>query len=94
MQFEDMGKEEIIELFSQFDFIIKDIDMVEKENLVNVYVVINDIELYRIVTIENVVKKVKEMKEELTKEGMIEEVVFGDLYKGSWRILIYFKKEE
>lgn len=88
------GKEEMIELFSRFGFLIKDIDIDEKENLANIYVAASDTELYRTATIDNIVKKVKEMKEELTKEGMIEDIMFGDLYKGSWRILVYFRRQE
>lgn len=91
---EDIGKEEITELFSQYDFIIKDIDIIEEENLANVYIVVGDTDLYRIVAIDNVIKKIKEMEGELINEGMIEYIMFGDLYQGIWRILIYFKKEE
>ena len=91
---EDMGKEEIIELFSQHDFIVKDIDIVYEEILANVYIVVGDIELYRIDTIEKIVKKLKNMKDELTKEELIKDIIFGDLYQGDWRILVYFKGEE
>lgn len=93
MGMEDMGKEEIIGLFSKYGFIVKDIDINDKDEelYADVYIVASDTGLYRTDTIENIVNKVKTMKEELVKDGFIDDIMFGDLYYGSWRILVYFK---
>lgn len=91
---EDMDTEEIMELISRYDFIVKDINIIDEEILANVYIVIGDTEQYRIDTIEHIVKKLKNMKEELTKEGLIEDIMISNLFKGTWRILVYFKGKE
>ena len=88
------GTEEIRELFTHMNFLVRDVDIDEEENLANVYIDINSTLTYSIETIETAIKKVKELEQRLVEEGLIEYILIGDLYQGSWRILVYFKKEE
>lgn len=51
-------------------------------------------ETYTVYSVESIIKKVKKLQEELTKEGIIDDIQMGDLHRGNWRILVYFKTEE
>lgn len=93
MSMEDMGKEEITELFSKHNFIVTDIDINDKceELYASIYILVSDVLQYGIDTIEHIVNKIKTMREELIKDGLIDDIMFGDLHNGGWRILVYFK---
>lgn len=88
------GSEEIKELFTHMNFFVKDIDINEEENLANVYINVNSTTIFAIGTIEATIKKIKEFEQRLIDEGLIEYMLMGDLYQGSWRILVYFKQAE
>lgn len=88
------GTEEIKELFAHMNFFVKDIDINEEENLANVYIDVNSTAIFTIGTIEATINKVKELEQRLIDEELIEYMLMGDLYQGSWRILVYFKEEE
>lgn len=90
----DTGEEELRELFSQLGFVVRDIDIDEEENLASVYIEIVPTETYTVFSIENIIKKVKKLQDELTKEGLVEDIKMGDIHKGNWRIVVYFKSEE
>lgn len=85
------GTEEIKELFTHMNFFVKDVDIDEEENLANVYIDINSTKIYAIGTIDATIKKFKDLEQKLIEEGLIDYMLLGDLYQGSWRVLVYFK---
>lgn len=89
----DINIKDIKELFSQSDMIIGDVDINEEENVVNVYIEASSTGTYTIYGIETIVKKIKDIRTILAEEMLIEDITFGDLYKGIWRVLIHFKDE-
>lgn len=84
------GVEELKELLYQFNLIVGDIDIDYDENMANVYIEISPTGIYTIEGIESAIKKIKELKKTLIEDGLIDDMMLGDLYKGSWKILIYF----
>lgn len=87
------GIEELKELFHQFSLTAGDIDIDYDSNLANIYVEISPTGTYTIEGIENTIKKIKELKKTLIADGWINDMMLGDLYKGSWKILIYSAEE-
>lgn len=90
----DMNIKEIKELFSQIGIIVKDADMNEDENMANIYIEVSSTGIYTIEGIENIIKKIKYLQSTLIGERLIDDITIGDLYQGTWRILIHFKTEE
>lgn len=89
----DMNIKDIRELFSQSGMVVGDIDIDEEENLANVYIEVSSALTYTIHGVEAIIKKIKDIRTILAEEMLIEDITFGDLYQGEWRVIINFKTE-
>lgn len=90
----EINDKEIRELFSQTGIIVGDIDIDRDDNIATVYIEVSAAETYTIYGVESIIKKIKDIRTVLTEGELIEDITLGDLYKGSWRILVHFKPEE
>ena len=90
----EIDAKEIRELFSQAGIVVGDVDINQDENIANVYIEVGIEETYTIYGVESILKKIKDVRTVLTEGGLIEDITLGDLYKGSWRILVHFKQDE
>lgn len=80
----------IKELLSARGLNVGDIDLDEDEYIANVLIEVNPIGLYSTTEIVTIVNKIEKIQTELVATGFIHDIKFGDLYRGSWRIIIHF----
>ena len=84
----------IKELLSAEGLIVGDIDLDEDEYMANVLIEVNSVGLYSPQEIASIVAKIEKMETLLVMQGFIHDIKFGDLFRGSWRILIHFLNED
>lgn len=85
----EINTNDIKELFSQYGFIIVgNVNLNKEENIIYAYIEVGPTDIYTIQWIEEILKKIKSIRTILTEAFLIEDITLGDLYKGSWRILI------
>lgn len=94
LNIEDINEADIIKLFSHYDIIVSEVDIDKENNSLNVYIEVSIMNTYAIDLVELIIKKLKTIRDELSKEGLTEDMSLGDLYKGIWRISINFKTEQ
>lgn len=87
----DINIKDIRELFSQSGLIVGDVDINKEENMANVYIEVSSTGTYTIYGIETIIKKIKDIRTILVEEMLIDDMTFGDLYQGTWRIIVHFK---
>jgi len=91
---EDINKADITKLFSHYDIVVSDVDIDKENNSANVYIEVNAIGIYTIDWIETIIKKLRNIQDELIKEGLIDDISLYDLYQGIWRISVNFKTRQ
>ena len=89
----NMSIEEIGELFSRYGMTVTGIDIGEEENIANVHIEVSSVLIYSIDTIDAIVKKIKDLRSTFVEQDAIEDITFGDLYQGIWRIIIHFNED-
>jgi len=89
----DVNIKDLKELFSQHEINISDIDLDEENNSINLYIEVSAIGIYTIDWIESILKKLRIIRDQLIKEGLIDDISLADIYQGVWRILVNFKTE-
>ena len=89
----DVNIKDLKELFSQHEINISDIDLDEENNSINLYIEVSAIGIYTIDWIESILKKLRIIRDQLIKEGLIDDISLADIYQGIWRILVNFKTE-
>lgn len=89
----EVNIKDLIELFSQHEFNISDIDLDEENNSINVYIEVSTIGIYTMDQIESIIKKLRTIQDQLIKEDLIYDISLADIYKGIWRISVNFKTE-
>ncbi len=88
---EDINEADIIKLFTDYDMTVSEVDIDRDNNSTNVYIEVTLANTYSIDWIDTILKKLRTIQDELIKEGLIEDISLGDIYKGIWRISINFK---
>jgi hypothetical protein len=88
---EDINETDVTKLFSHYEMTVSAIDIDREDNSVNVYIEISSMGTYTIDWIDGMLKKLRIIKDELIKEGLINDLLLGDIYKGVWRVSINFK---
>lgn len=88
---EDINETDVIKLFSHYEMIVSAIDIDREDNSVNVYIEVSSMGTYTVDLIDGILKKLRTIKDELIKEGLINDLLLGDIYKGIWRVSINFK---
>lgn len=89
----DVNIKDLKELFSQHEIIVSDIDIDEENNSINAYIEVSAVGTYTISWVETIIKKIKTIQDTMIKEGLIDDISLGDIYKGIWRISVNFKTE-
>jgi hypothetical protein len=88
---EDINETDVIKLFSHYEIIVSAIDIDREDNSVNVYIEISSMGTYTIDLIDGILKKLRTIKDELIKDGLIDDISLGDIYRGILRVSINFK---
>lgn len=83
----------IRELFSAEGLIVGEIDLDEDEYIANVLIEVNAVGVYLPTEVMAIVNKIEKMETLLVEQGFIHDIKFGDLYRGSWRIIVHFLNE-
>jgi len=84
----------IKELFSAEGLIVGEIDLDEEEYIANMLIEVNPVGIYLPTEIATIVNKIEKMETILVKQGFIHDIKFGDLYRGSWRVIVHFLDED
>jgi len=84
----------IRELFSAEGFVVGEIDLNEDEYIADILIEVNDMGVYLPTEVATIVTKIAKIETLLEAQGFIHDIKFGDLYGGSWRIMVHFLNED
>jgi hypothetical protein len=91
LNIEDINEADVIELFAHYDIIVSKTEIDKDENSVKAYIEITSTNTYTIGWIEEILKRLRAIQDELIKEGLIEDMSLGDIYKGVLMVSINLK---
>lgn len=84
----------IKELLSAEGLVVGEIDLDKDDYIANVLIEVNPIGTYSPCDIGLLATKIEKLETRLVMQGFIHDIKFGDLYKGSWRLIIHFLDED
>lgn len=76
------------------NLVVGEINLNYDDYTAEVYIEVNPTGTYSSQEIENIVKKICDIESSLKNKGFIHDITFGDLVRGSWKIVINFMSEE